>query len=92
MESLWTARRVHVQRSIEGEKRRRAMLLFDALGRRERKKNISLHGTWLMHNRTFCKSTTIGSRPTYNPSRIQFSQDTDYTARFKNQVKLVNSS
>ena len=40
-----TACRVHVQRSIEGEERRRAMLLFDALGRRERKKNISLHGT-----------------------------------------------
>ena len=32
----WKACRVHVQRSIEGEERRNAMLL----GRRERKKNI----------------------------------------------------
>ena len=39
MESLDRCR-VHVQRSIEGEERRRAMLLFDAVGRRERKKNI----------------------------------------------------
>ena len=40
----WKAFRQHVefmfQRSIEGEERRRAMLLFDAVGRRERKKNI----------------------------------------------------
>ena len=46
MESLYIACRVHVQSAIEGEERRRAMLLFDAVGRRERKKNI--FSTWDM--------------------------------------------
>ena len=92
----WKAFRQHVEFMFKGPLRakneeERCCYLMLWVGEKGRR----IFSTWDMteaQQKVLQEYTMIGSRPTYNPSQTQFLQDTNCTARFKNQVRLSNSS